>query len=131
MRTPGCGAADVAWTPVEPPSNVSHADDFSADGASDERRARGLACSVAALGGAITGVCGGVPFAVDFGGAGGAPGSTTVTSLFFDGTVTPPSVRRDSPVPAAIPGGFCSAAVPAAIDDGFVGSGPSPLSSRA
>src|ERR1043166_8551618 len=55
IRTPACGAALVACTAVELPSNVSHADLLNPEGASDERRERGWACSVLACGGATAG----------------------------------------------------------------------------
>src|SRR5215510_2611381 len=82
IRTPGCGAALVAWTPVVPEvsgtppdeSNVSHADLLKPDGASEVRLARGLACIVCACGGATVG-CepgGGVPPASVLGALGGA-----------------------------------------------------------
>src|ERR1041384_7657146 len=51
IRTPGCGTALAAWTPVVPPvsiaaddSNVSHAELLTLDGADDDVRGRGLAC---------------------------------------------------------------------------------------
>src|SRR6267142_816863 len=80
IRTPGCGAALVACTAVETPSNVSHADLLvpGCDGADDDRFARGCACKVDAFGGASTGVepgCG-VPFGIvdgDFGSGAGVP----------------------------------------------------------
>src|SRR6185295_2401751 len=50
IRTPACGAALCAWTPVETPSNESHADLLNPDGASDVRFDRGCACSVLACG---------------------------------------------------------------------------------
>src|SRR5882672_9595138 len=61
MRTPACGAALVAWTAVDAPSNVSHADlptdgptDGMTDGATDGRFERALAASVCACGGDTT-----------------------------------------------------------------------------
>src|ERR1043166_9897467 len=82
IRTPGCGTALVAWTPVvpevsnppsPPDSNVSHADLLKPDGAFESRLARGLACIVCACGGA-TGACvpGGAEPLGGFDGLGGA-----------------------------------------------------------
>src|SRR5215475_11425999 len=71
IRTPGCGAALVAWTAVDTPSNESHADLLNPDGASDVRLARGCAwaCMVAACGGAtVVDPGGGVPAGSVFGG---------------------------------------------------------------
>src|SRR4029078_4044450 len=57
IRTPGCGTALLACTPVVPEvssaalSNVSHAD-CRTDGALDVVRGRGRACIVLAAGGA-------------------------------------------------------------------------------
>src|SRR5688500_9362156 len=73
MRTPGCGAALVAWTAVETPSNESHADDFAFVPATDERFERcGTVC---ACGGATIGFLpgGGVPCAIDGAGPVGGP----------------------------------------------------------
>src|SRR3954470_11306828 len=74
IRTPGCGAALVAWTAVDAPSNVSHELLLGAgptDGASDERFGRGCAWIVCAAGGATTaGPGGGVPLASTPGWAG-------------------------------------------------------------
>src|SRR5262245_37971951 len=50
IRTPACGAALCACTPVDTPSNESHADLLNPDGASEVRFARGCACSVLACG---------------------------------------------------------------------------------
>src|SRR6185295_9096669 len=62
IRTPACGTALWAWTPVLPDvsmpllasnpllSNVSHAD-LATDGATEVDRDRGLACSVLPCGG--------------------------------------------------------------------------------
>src|SRR5438552_9433710 len=57
MRTPGCGAALVAWTAVDAPSNVSHADllidaaiDGPTDGATEVRFERALFATVAVCG---------------------------------------------------------------------------------
>src|ERR1700755_1926372 len=74
IRTPGCGAALVAWTAVDVPSKVSHADLLTpgTDGASEPRLARGWACSVCDCG-AENGVApgAGVPCAIVVGGVGG------------------------------------------------------------
>src|SRR3954462_7600200 len=50
IRTPGCGTALGAWTPVELPSNASHDDMLMPDGATELRFARGWAWSVLAGG---------------------------------------------------------------------------------
>src|SRR3954468_9975998 len=87
IRTPGCGAALVAWTAVDAPSNVSHADLLNPDGASDDRLVRGWACIVGACGGAtIVEPGGGVPPGSVDGGFGSrcgapAPPSTTEPSI--------------------------------------------------
>src|SRR5262249_44504533 len=82
IRTPACGAALVAWTPVVPlpPSNVSHALLLGCDGASEPRFARGAAIWVCACGGATTGVVpgGGVPCGTPLGGVGDAVGRIVV-----------------------------------------------------
>ena len=72
IRTPGCGAALCAWTPVDAPSNVSHELLLGPiDGATEEDFARaggrGCAWSVAAGTGAGTGTgpgAGAVPLAI-------------------------------------------------------------------
>src|SRR5258706_11837173 len=68
MRTPGCGAALPAWTAVEAPSKLSHADlpVPATDGDTEARFERGCACIVCADGGE-TRACpgGGVPFAIE------------------------------------------------------------------
>src|SRR5439155_4111404 len=72
IRIPAWGAALCACTPVDTPSNESHADLLNPDGASDVRFDRGCACSVALCGGATAGVApgGGVPPGIVDGGLG-------------------------------------------------------------
>src|SRR5262249_20601955 len=92
IRTPGCGAALVACTPVVPEvsssdeSNVSHADLLKPDGAFESRLPRGLAGIVCACGGE-TGAC--VP--------GGAEPLATVVGLGGAWTVLMPNWAAPTP----------------------------------
>src|ERR1043165_9899968 len=110
MRTPACGAALCAWTPVETPSNESHADLLNRDGASEVRFDRGCACSVLACGDDTAWVApgGGVPPGIVDGGF-GSRGVTPALPRMSEpssalAAATPTIVRRDDGDGAGLPG---------------------------
>src|SRR5690348_2079123 len=115
MRTPACGAALVACTPVEPPSKVSHADDGGTDGGTegptegpaDGRFWRGgcawmvLACGVAPEGAVPAASLGApaLPSTTVLPAVGGAPAPTRVfpVELCERGITVGSSGRRSGP----------------------------------
>jgi len=137
IRTPGCGIAAVACTPVDAPSNVSHAlrETPGVEGAWDELFARALARIVGAGAGSTDGMWFiGVPAAVVDGGTGAGPFTTIVRAPLGVGWIgdAPATVRTGAigvPFEAPTIVGSCGGRSEPLLSVGFAGRACAPLAS--